>query len=223
MKLEKFLALTGYQFSTKELLEQALTHRSYSRSVNNERLEFLGDSILNLIISRHIYQRFADASEGDLSRLRAVLVKQASLAQVARDLGLGEFILLGGGEMKSGGHRRDSILSDAMEAVIGAIYLDSDFNQTETVVLRLYEFQLNQLNQEDNLKDPKTRLQEYLQGRKMEIPSYTVVKTSGKSHSQLFTVDCVLAELDMHAEGQGSSRKKAEQLAAQKLLQRLNQ
>jgi len=218
---DKLCALTGYQFRQKNLLEQALTHRSYSRQLNNERLEFLGDSILNLIISNHIYERFSAADEGDLSRIRASLVKEETLALVARQINLGDFIHLGGGELKSGGFRRASILSDALEALIGAIYLDSDYAQTEAAVLHLYQEQLQNVDADANLRDPKTRLQEHLQANKNSLPSYQVEQISGKSHDQVFTVSCKLTELDMQSNGKGSSRKKAEQQAAQKILDKL--
>jgi len=218
---EKLCALTGYQFKQANLLEQALTHRSYSRQLNNERLEFLGDSILNLIISNHIYERFSAADEGDLSRIRASLVKEETLAQVARQIDLGDYIHLGGGELKSGGFRRASILSDALEALIGAIYLDSDYAQTETAVLNLYQEQLQNVDADANLRDPKTRLQEHLQANKNSLPSYQVEKITGKSHDQVFTVSCKLTDLDMQSNGKGSSRKKAEQQAAQTILDKL--
>ena len=221
MNADKFCNLTGYQFRQQDLLEQALTHRSFSRSNNNERLEFLGDSILNLIISNHIYLRFTDADEGDLSRIRASLVKEESLAQIAMDIGLGDHIRLGGGELKSGGFRRASILSDALEALIAAIYLDGDYAQTEATVLRLYHGQLQTVDENANLRDPKTQLQEYLQARKMHLPRYQVEQTSGKSHNQVFTVSCNITDLELQSKGKGSSRKKAEQQAAQKILDKL--
>ena len=221
MNPEKFFSLTGYQFKQRDLLEQALTHRSYSRASNNERLEFLGDSILNLVISNHIYHRFGDSDEGDLSRIRASLVKAETLADVARSIDLGEFIYLGGGEMKSGGHRRSSILSDALEAVIAAVYLDSGFEHTEAMLHRLFQTQLQNISADSNLKDPKTLLQEYLQARHIDLPCYEVEKTSGKSHDQIFTVCCAVASLDLKHSGSGSSRKIAEQLAAKKTLKTL--
>ena len=221
MNVGKFCELTGYQFRQQDLLEQALTHRSYSRSKNNERLEFLGDSILNLIISNHIYLRFTDADEGGLSRIRASLVKEESLAQIAMDIGLGDHIRLGGGELKSGGFRRASILSDALEALIAAIYLDSDYAKTEATVLRLYEEQLQTVDENANLRDPKTQLQEYLQARKMQLPRYQVEQTTGKSHNQVFTVSCNIPDLELQSKGKGSSRKKAEQQAAKKILDKL--
>jgi len=213
--------IPGYQFKQSDLLEMALTHRSYSRNTNNERLEFLGDSILNLIISIHIFQRFPELNEGQLSRIRASLVNQDCLARVATDINLGNRILLGGGELKSGGYRRASILSDAMEAVIAAIYMDSDFSQVQQVVLALYQPYLDRLSPDINLKDPKTRLQEYLQARKQELPQYAVEQIKGKSHDQEFTISCHLVESDLRTRGKGPSRKTAEQSAAQKMLENL--
>jgi ribonuclease-3 len=219
---DKLTAFIGYQFRRSELLEQALTHRSHSRSVNNERLEFLGDSVLNLIISNFIYRRFESASEGRLSRIRASLVKQETLAVVARKINLGDHIYLGGGELKSGGFRRDSILSDALEAVIAAIYLDSDYTQAEKTVLQLFDDLLQAVDVDSSLKDPKTQLQEFLQGRQKSLPLYEVVQTDGKSHDQVFTVSCELVDLDLKSKGKGSSRKKAEQQAAHQLLTKLD-
>jgi ribonuclease-3 len=219
---DKLTAFIGYQFRRGELLEQALTHRSHSRSVNNERLEFLGDSVLNLIISNFIYRRFESASEGRLSRIRASLVKQETLAVVARKINLGDHIYLGGGELKSGGFRRDSILSDALEAVIAAIYLDSDYTQAEKTVLQLFDDLLQAVDVDSSLKDPKTQLQEFLQGRQKSLPRYEVVQTDGKSHDQVFTVSCELVDLDLKSKGKGSSRKKAEQQAAHQLLTKLD-
>ncbi len=221
MNADKLCDSTGYHFRQSELLEQALTHRSVSRIINNERLEFLGDSILNLVISNHLYRRFDDADEGDLSRMRASLVKQATLAAVARDIDLGEFIHLGGGELKSGGFRRASILSDALEALLGAIYLDSDFASAETVILRLFDARLKSVSSGAELKDPKTRLQEYLQAQQRKLPVYRVENTSGKSHSQIFTVSCCISEPVLEGNGSGSSRKQAEQQAAQRVLDQL--
>ncbi len=223
MNLEKFQTLLDYQFKQLNLLEQALTHRSYSTVKNNERLEFLGDSVLNLVISQHIYQRRHDADEGELSRTRASLVKQEALARVARDIGLGDYIYLGGGELKSGGFHRSSILSDTLEAIIGAIYLDSGFVSAQNSVLYLYRDYLITLPDTDTLKDAKTRLQEYLQSRQLGLPEYRVIKTTGKSHDQVFTVSCIIVSLQLQNSGEGSSRKKAEQNAAQKTLDQLSQ
>lgn len=221
MNADSICAHTGYRFKRENLLQQALTHRSCSRHVNNERLEFLGDSVLNLVISNHIYTRFSTADEGDLSRIRASLVKEETLAQVARQIDLGDYIHLGGGELKSGGFRRASILSDALEALIGAIYLDSDYVRTETAILHLYHKQLQGIDTGASLRDPKTRLQEYLQANRNSLPSYQVEQTIGKAHDQVFTVSCKLVDLDMQSNGKGSSRKKAEQQAAQELLDKL--
>jgi ribonuclease III len=219
----RFHALTGYQFEQEELLQQALTHRSFSRSRSNERLEFLGDSVVNLAITNHIYRLFDSADEGDLSRIRAALVRQATLARVARTIDLGNAIRLGGGELKSGGYRRASILADALEAVIGAVYLDSDYARAEQVVLRLFDEQLASIDLEAEFKDPKTRLQEYLQSRQQALPVYAVEQTTGQEHSRVFTVSCSIEALDLRETGSGSSRKKAEQQAAGKLLDRLGQ
>ena len=221
MKLDNFQTILEYQFKQSDLLEQALTHRSYSQNKNNERLEFLGDSVLNLVISQHIYQREPGADEGDLSRIRSSLVNQEALARVARDIDLGDFIYLGGGELKSGGFRRSSILSDTLEAIIGAIYLDSGFEQARDTILLLYRSYLRTLPDTDTLKDAKTRLQEYLQSKQLDLPEYTVIKTIGKSHDQVFTVSCRVASLKLQSSGTGSSRKKAEQNAAKKTLDQL--
>ncbi len=221
MNLEKFQTILDYQFKHLDLLEQALTHRSYSADKNNERLEFLGDSVLSLVITHHIYQRQPEADEGDLSRIRSSLVKQEALARVARDIGLGDYIYLGGGELKSGGFRRSSILSDTLEAIIGAIYLDSGFGPAQDTILFLYRDYLLTLPDTDTLKDAKTRLQEYLQSRQLGLPEYKVIKTVGKSHDQVFTVTCSIASLKLEYSGEGSSRKKAEQDAARKTLDQI--
>jgi ribonuclease-3 len=221
VKIDKFQTILNYQFKHLDLLEQALTHRSCSRSKNNERLEFLGDSVLNMVISQHIYQREPGADEGDLSRIRASLVNEEALAQVARDFALGDFIYLGGGELKSGGFRRSSILSDTLEAIIGAIYLDSGFEQARDTILFLYRNYLRTLPDTDTLKDAKTRLQEYLQSKQLDLPEYTVIKTTGKSHDQVFTVSCSVTSLQLQYSGTGSSRKKAEQSAAKQTLDQL--
>ncbi len=221
MNLEKIQTLLEYQFKQLDLLEQALTHRSYSSDKNNERLEFLGDSVLNLVIAQHIYHRQPQADEGELSRIRSSLVKQDALARVARDIGLGDYIYLGGGELKSGGFRRSSILSDTLEAIIGAIYLDTGFGPAHDTVLFLYRDYLLSLPDTDTLKDAKTRLQEYLQSKQLGLPEYTVIKTIGTSHDQVFTVSCSIASLKLEFNGEGSSRKKAEQDAARKTLDQL--
>lgn len=212
--LQQLQAIIHYQFKDEDLLNTALTHRSYSKNTNNERLEFLGDSVLGLVISENLYIRADQAAEGELSRLRASLVKEEALAKVARDINLGDYLYLGSGELKSGGYRRASILSDAMEALFGAIYIDAGFAQCKKTILFLYEDYLVTLPQQKDLKDPKTALQEYLQGSKLDLPEYEVTKTEGKSHDQTFTVACHVRQLDIRSEGKGSSRKKAEQMAA---------
>lgn len=216
--LSKFII---YKFSNLELLELALTHRSYSKK-NNERMEFLGDSILNNIISVEIYQRFPDISEGDLSRLRASLVKGDTLAKIALDNSIGDFIKLGSGELKSGGFRRASILADTLEAIIGAVYLDSNYNRVTNFVLNIFSAYLDKSVPGDELKDPKTRLQEYLQSKGQSIPDYTVVIVAGKSHQQKFSVECFIRNLDKKFSGDGTSRRKAEQQAATSALKYLN-
>lgn len=221
MKLDKIQSILDYRFKNSDLLEQALTHRSYSQINNNERLEFLGDSVLSLVISENIYQRESGADEGELSRLRSSLVKEEALARVARDIGLGDFIYLGGGELKSGGFRRSSILSDALEAIIGAIYLDSGFAPAKNTILHLYQDYLLNLPDIDSLKDSKTQLQEYLQSKQLDLPDYVVIQTTGKSHDQIFTVSCNIESLKMHFNGTGSSRKKAEQNSAKKTLDQI--
>ncbi len=223
MNQERFQETIDYQFKRAKLLNQALTHRSFSGNLNNERLEFLGDSVLNLVISRHIYQRRPDADEGELSRTRASLVNEDALAQVARDINLGDYINLGDGEMKSGGYRRASILSDTMEAIFGAIYLDGGFSQAQQTILFLYDAYLQTLPNTETLKDPKTKLQEHLQGQQIDLPEYKVVKTVGKSHDQTFTVTCSIEALQLKTSGKGSSRKKAEQSAANSALHQINQ
>ncbi len=212
--VQQLQTIINYHFTDEQLLQTAVTHRSYSRNTNNERLEFLGDSVLGLVISGHLFNRLDKAAEGELSRVRASLVKEEALAKVARDINLGDFLLLGSGELKSGGYRRASILSDALEAIFGAIYLDAGFDQCTKTILFLYEDYLVTLPSSVDLKDPKTTLQEYLQGRKVELPVYHVTKTEGKSHDQVFTIECTVAGMNITAQGKGSSRKKAEQMAA---------
>lgn len=212
--LQQLQAVIHYQFKQEDLLQTAVTHRSYSKNRNNERLEFLGDSVLGLVISEHLFLRLQDATEGELSRIRASLVKEEALATVARDICLGDFLLLGSGELKSGGYRRASILSDAMEALFGAIYLDGGFEQCRKTILFLYDEYLVTLPAPGDLKDPKTTLQEFLQSQKHQLPEYRVIKTEGKSHDQTFTVECRIEPMNIVSEGKGSSRKKAEQMAA---------
>ncbi|MCW8956340.1 MAG: ribonuclease III [Gammaproteobacteria bacterium] len=207
-----------YSFKDQQLLNEALTHRSAS-SKNNERLEFLGDSILNFVIAAELFKRYPDSPEGDLSRLRSSLVKKEGLVLIARDLNLGEYLTLGSGEMKSGGHRRDSIQADAVEAIFGAVYLDDGFNACQQLILRLYQNQLENAPDPATLKDPKTLLQELLQGRKLPLPRYEVLEVSGKSHQQTFQISCFIDELSVATEGKASSRRKAEQKAALKAIE----
>ncbi len=209
-------AALGYTFRQPELLEEALTHRSASTR-NNERLEFLGDALLNMVIAEYLFQRYPKASEGELSRLRASLVKGETLAELARDLKLGDWLRLGLGELKSGGFRRESILSDAMEAIFGAVYLDNGLVACRDLILHLYRDCLARLASASDLKDPKTRLQEYLQARQQALPVYNVLEIRGEPHAQSFMVECVVAE--SRSVALGSSRRKAEQEAARQLLE----
>jgi ribonuclease-3 len=206
----------GYTFHQQQLLEEALTHRS-APGRNNERLEFLGDSILNLVIAAELFEAYPDAKEGELSRLRANLVRGETLAQLARELELGDRLRLGSGELKSGGFRRDSILADTLEAVFGAVYLDGGFENCRQLILRLYEKHLHKLPATDELKDPKTRLQEYLQARQRALPVYTVLAVSGEAHAQSFTVECSINN-SLRTVAAGTSRRRAEQEAARKAL-----
>ena len=210
----------GYEFSDPELLTLALTHRSAGGN-NNERLEFLGDSIVNHIIAEALYQRFPKAREGDMSRMRASLVKGETLAEVARELQLGDYLQLGPGERKSGGQRRGSILADAFEAVVGAILLDSSVEQCRARVLDWFAPRLGQLSEGSADKDAKTQLQEYLQGRRNPLPEYELVGVLGEDHQQQFHVACRLQKPTLVVEGAGSSRRKAEQAAARSALERL--
>lgn len=203
----------GHEFTRPELLRQALTHRSYG-SPNNERLEFLGDSVLNCVIASRLYQAFPRVPEGDLSRMRAALVKEQTLAEIAARLKLGDQLLLGEGELKSGGFRRPSILADALEAIIGAVYLDAGFVVAEQMIAALYEPMLQNLDPKAITKDPKTQLQEYLQSRKIALPLYEVVAIRGEAHEQEFEVECVIPGLAIRSLGEGHSRRSAEQNAA---------
>lgn len=211
----------GYEFDDQQLLSTALTHCS-AVGQNNERLEFLGDSILNHIIAEALYQRFPSATEGELSRMRASLVKGDTLAEVAIELQLGEDLRLGIGERRSGGYRRSSILADALEAVAGAILLDSDVDQCRRCVLAWFSPRLQQLSLGAADKDPKTRLQEYMQGRNNPLPKYELVSVQGDDHEQQFHVACRLSKPCLVVAGVGASRRKAEQNAATSALERLS-
>ena len=217
---EKFSQITGYTFNDAALLESALTHRSAATN-NNERLEFLGDSVLSLVISTELYSKFSKSDEGILSRLRASLVKGKTLSELAKEMGLGDYINLGSGELKSGGFRRASILADAFEAVIGAIYLDGGIKEAEKFILAQFKDRINEIDPNEVNKDPKTRLQEYLQARNHPLPIYTVVSIEGKSHDQTFTVDAQVEVINRVIQGKGKSRRYAEQQVAQKILELL--
>lgn len=214
----------GYFFKDVSLLHQALTHRSYGHP-HNERLEFLGDSILGFVIGEALFQRYPNAREGELTRLRSSLVKGETLAHLAQEFDLGTNLILGGGERKSGGHRRASILADAVEAIIGAIYLESGFSQCREIVLSWFADRLDQvfINKPDHQKDPKTRLQEWLQSRKRPLPKYELVKAEGLSHEQEFTIRCELKNLAGAEIATGKNRKEAEQQVAERLLARLQE
>lgn len=206
--------LIDYQFKNQSLLQQALTHRSHS-SQNNERLEFLGDGVLNFIIAHQLYQRFPKLSEGDLSRMRAQLVKEPTLGEIAVSLNLGDHLRLGEGELKSGGWRRPSVLADALEAIVGAAYLDGGFEAAEQMVIRLFAPLLEKLDPKAIGKDPKSLLQEHLQGWKMDLPEYKVLATEGEAHCQTFRVECHIGKLNITTSGEGTSRRAAEQQAAE--------
>ncbi len=204
----------GHVFTQSQLLQRALTHRSYSAE-HNERLEFLGDSILNCVVAKYLYGIYPDLPEGDLSRLRSNLVNQQTLFILAQQLRLGELLLLGEGERKSAGFRRPSILADTMEALFGAVFIDAGFAAAEQVVLRLYVPFIAQADAQTLGKDFKTLLQEYLQGKRLALPKYTVIATQGEAHAQLFKVECQIEQLKLITCGEGSSRRTAEQVAAE--------
>jgi ribonuclease-3 len=214
MSQSKLARLIGHDFNNPALLMQALTHRSHS-SANNERLEFLGDGVLNFIIANQLYQRFPKLPEGDLSRLRAQLVKEPTLGEIALSLNIGESLRLGEGELKSAGWRRASVLADALEAIIGAVFLDAGFESAEALVVRLYANLLAQIDPKSIGKDAKSLLQEYLQGRKIDVPEYQVLATEGEAHCQIFRVGCDIPKLKITTQGEGTSRRAAEQQAAQ--------
>lgn len=210
----------GYRFHDEGQLQLALTHRSFG-TPNNERLEFLGDSVLNLILAEALYRKFPATREGQLSRLRAQMVKGATLAKLAREFGLGPCLRLGEGEMKSGGQQRESILADALEAVIGALYLEAGFSVCTERVTTWYESRLSQLSPDEPSKDPKTELQEYLQARQLPLPDYEVVQVAGQAHARTFTIACRVAPLKEPLQASASNRRDAEQQAATAALQKL--
>ena len=211
----------GLTFNDPQLFTAALTHRS-AHAKNIERLEFLGDSILGFVIAQKLYDLFPQASEGVLSRLRASLVNQSSLADLAREHNLGEYLFLGSGELKSGGFRRDSILSDALEAIMGALYKDQGIEACKSWIEILFSDKLNSLSLDNWQKDPKTQLQEMMQSKKQDLPEYTLVTMSGLAHEQMFKVRCRISNMDFTCIGAGISRKKAEQAAAELMLEHIN-
>jgi ribonuclease-3 len=218
--LKRLCQRLDYEFKTQSYLKQALTHCS-AGSNNNERFEFLGDSILNMVISHALFTQFPNQSEGQLSRLRAQLVKGDMLAEIAAELSLGDCLYLGQGELKSGGFRRASILADALEAIFAAVFFDGGFDEARRVILNLYESRLQDPLLPDTLKDAKTQLQEYLQGRQLPLPSYTLLKVEGHEHEQQFFICCAVETLNQKTEAEGETRRKAEQMAAKKMLTQL--
>lgn len=221
-KPENLCRKLGLNFNKPELFAVALTHRSYSAK-NNERLEFLGDSILGFVIAEQLFQRFPLAPEGVLSRLRASLVNQTSLAELARQHQIGEYLLLGSGELKSGGFRRDSILSDALEAIIAALFIDQGIHACQAWIIQLFTDKLDNLSLDNWQKDPKTQLQELMQAKKMDLPEYELLSMSGLAHEQTFKVKCSVGLTEQATIGMGISRKKAEQAAAELMLNLLNE
>lgn len=217
-KAHVWLAKTlSYEFNDANLLQQALTHRSCPGQ-NNERLEFLGDAVLDAVVSEVVFESHANSPEGDLSRLRASLVNTTSLGELAADLGLGEHLILGGGERKSGGHRRESILADALEAIFGAVYVDAGFEAAAQIIKTAFGDRLVDLPSVADLRDPKTRLQEWLQARAFGLPEYNLIKASGKAHQQVFEVACFVKDHALTSTGYGTTRRNAEQESAEKML-----
>ena len=219
--IDKLERKIGYHFNDADLIHLALTHRS-AAGKHNERLEFLGDSILSFVIADDLYHRFPKVNEGGMSRMRATLVRGHTLAELGREFELGDYLKLGPGELKSGGFRRDSILADAVEAIIGAVYLDSDTEVVRRIILSWYQSRLEYIQPGVSQKDPKTRLQEFLQGRRNPLPIYTVTNIKGEAHNQEFTVECEVAGVDKPVIGKGTSRRKAEQAAAEAALEQLS-
>ena len=218
MSLVSLVKHIDYPFNNPALLMQALTHRSFSGN-NNERLEFLGDGALNFIVANQLYQRFPRLAEGDLSRLRATLVKESTLSEIALSLNIGDALKLGEGELKSAGWRRPSILADALEAIVGAVYVDGGYPAAEALVLKLFEEKLAIIDPKIIDKDAKSQLQEYLQGKKIELPDYKVVSISGEAHAQIFKMECVIEKMNITTVGEGTSRRIAEQQAAKLALE----
>ena len=220
-KAERWLDNTlHYKFNDVGLFHQALTHRS-ATGANNERLEFLGDAVLDLVISEVVFDARPAAPEGDLSKLRSSLVKDSTLAELASDLGIGAYLVLGSGEQKSGGHRRESILADALEAIFGAVYLDSGIETARQMIRNVFETRLEELPDAKDLRDPKTRLQEWLQSRGMPLPDYQLANVTGKAHKQRFEVSCSIIGVSEPTRGEATTRRKAEQQAAARMLEAL--
>jgi len=215
--INNLLKKLEYSFNDIELLNEALTHRSYAAK-NNERLEFLGDGILNFVIAHELFKQYPDVQEGDLSRLRANLVNKESLAVIAKQIELGDVIRLGSGELKSGGFRRPSILADAVESIFGAVYCDGGFEPCRELIVRLYANRLSSPTDLQSLKDPKTQLQELLQSRRFALPDYQVTNVTGQAHAQIFHVRCNIKPMNIDVSGEGKSRRKAEQVAAEKAI-----
>lgn len=220
-KLQKLTKNLDYDFSNKTLLLSALSHRSLGNQ-NYERLEFLGDAVLNFVIAAELFERFPKAKEGELSRLRASLVKRETLALMAKEFHIGEYLRLGVGELKTGGYHRESILADAMEAVIGAIFLDSDFMTCRQKILQWFEERLTKVSHVKISKDFKTQLQEYTQAKKLALPVYEIMEIAGEAHAQTFYIQCSIISLPHVTQGIGNSRRKAEQEAAEKMLELIN-
>jgi ribonuclease-3 len=218
MDLDRLQQLLGHRFADAALLRQALTHRSFGQP-HNERLEFLGDSVLNCVVASMLYRHFDSLDEGDLSRLRSNLVKQQALYEIAQRIGLSEHLLLGEGELRSGGFRRPSILADALEGIVGAVYLDAGFDAAHRLISALYEPVLRGVDPLTLGKDAKTLLQEWLQGKRLPLPVYSVVATHGAAHSQMFEVECAIPRLQIQVLGSGASRRTAEQAAARRALE----
>ena len=218
--MDKLQKKFSYEFNDIGLLKQALTHRSVSKN-NNERLEFLGDSVLGCVVSEELYRRYPLIDEGQLSRLRSHLVRGQTLANLAKTLNISESLTLGHGELKSGGFRRESILADAFEAILGAIFLDSDYLTVKNIILELFVDLLNQARPEDSLKDFKTQLQELLQKKGYSLPSYELIQTKGKDHNAIFYVSCTVQELNLKSEKNAKSIKRAEQACAQSILEEI--
>lgn len=221
LKYQRLEDRLGYRFKDQRQLQLALTHRSHS-ATNNERLEFLGDSILNFLMGEALFNKFSEAREGQMSRLRSQLVKGDTLAELAREFELGDCLVLGEGEMKSGGHRRDSILADAVEAIIGAIYIEAGLDICRERVVSWYAGRLNELTLDTSAKDPKSRLQEFMQSQHQPLPEYRVIEVGGEGHAQVFTIECHVGIAKQPTRAQASNRREAEKQAATAMLAQLN-